>query len=110
MYSTITYCFFITKEINHRKKEKSRITQKNPSLNQFYTYNNNNVVNIYVNDKEINRKLPPSRSALCFEKIKGNLNKMENSKNESNTIKKVEKQKFQLDLHLNLRIFLLYID
>ena len=92
-----------TSQIDHLQPATSRITQKNPSLNQFYTYNNNNVVNIYVNDKEINRKLPPSRSALCFEKIKGNLNKMENSKNESNTIKKVEKQKFQLDLHLNLK-------
>jgi len=83
--------------IIHTEKNKNRkVIPKNSSSNQFFTYNNNNVVNIFVNE---NHKKTPSQA--CFDKIKGNLNKVEFSKKNEN-LKKI-KEKLQLDMRLNLK-------
>ena len=53
-------------------------------------------MNIFVNE---NHKKTPSQA--CFDKIKGNLNKVEFSKKNEN-LKKI-KEKLQLDMRLNLK-------
>ena len=78
--------------------KKSKPNTKNSSSGQFFTYNNNNVVNIFFN--ESHKTLPSSSSQLFFDKMKGNLQKVDHSK-KNEDLRKL-KEKIQLDLHLNL--------